>query len=315
MICPRCAKEISDTETICPYCLQEINLNMEFNDFREDGYVQLQAKDDLQDEDPVSYKPKYFDISEANILVISVVFVLVVSVLTLFSLKFVQKEQKTDVPEYHSVEETTEPTTEIVNSIKNVTIKNLYGSWKLASDEELGYNAIPYFTFGKDGYIQENYGTMIATGEYKDLSEDGEPGVAITIDSGLQGEFDFDVSGNDDNGYTLTLVNRANGYINTYVKTQAQMKKLGTISGYRVDKRILGVWYTKDKKKAYKFVDNGHFKRITNNITIFGVFSIDLKGEVTIKYMKDEIKTVPLPYKISKDGKRLRLNGTVYFKK
>ena len=64
MICPRCAKEIPDNETICPFCMQEINRDMEFNDFREDGFVQIQAKGDSDFADSENYKPKYFDISE-----------------------------------------------------------------------------------------------------------------------------------------------------------------------------------------------------------------------------------------------------------
>ena len=42
---------------------------MEFNDFREDGYVQIQSKGELNSDEPVSYKPKYFDINEYNIFV------------------------------------------------------------------------------------------------------------------------------------------------------------------------------------------------------------------------------------------------------
>ncbi len=324
MLCPRCAKEIPDTETMCPYCMQEINPNLEFNDFREDGFVQIKSKDGSKISDSVNFKPKYFDISEYKMFAVAIIFVLAVSVFTIFSLRFIQNEQTPYVEKYKSVEQFAEKSTEehteettakkIVNKVKKVTIKNLYGSWKLSSAEETDYTAIPYFTFGEDGYIQENYGTIIVKGTYKDLTEKGKPGVYISIDAAIRGVYDFDVTGNDNDGYTLTLTDKENGIVYTFVKTQAQMKKLGTIPDYQIDKRLLGTWYTKDRKKAYKFVKNGRMKRRTNSITIYGVWTVDVKGEIIIKYMKNEIKTTSSIYKISKDEKRVRINDTLYYK-
>lgn len=92
MICPRCGNEISDTETICQFCHQEINRNLEFNDFRHDGFVQIRNKDDAKTTEPINYTPKYFNIAEFNIFVIAIVFILGVSVFTLFSLRFVQQK-------------------------------------------------------------------------------------------------------------------------------------------------------------------------------------------------------------------------------
>ena len=320
MICPRCAKEIPDTETLCPFCMQEIDRNFEFNNFREDGFVQIRAKDSANVSENQNYKPKYFDISEYNIFVIAIIFVLAVSVFTVFSLRFVQKrnavEQK--IPKYISTQAPTEaPTekpTEIPNSIKKQEIKNLYGSWKLSTDEEEKYNAVPYYTFVEGGYLQENYGTIIVKGTFKDISDKDEAGVYLSIDSGIKGAYDFTVKGNNKDGYYLTLVNRSSG--NTYVfkKTDAQMKKLGTISGYRTDRKLLGSWLTKDKKKGYKFNKNGRMERKSGNTYTYGVYTVDTKGEVTIKYMKDQISTVNLDYKVSPDGKKLTINNVTYYK-
>lgn len=320
MICPRCAKEIPDTETICPFCMQEINKDMEFNDYREDGFVQIQAKGDSDFADSENYKPKYFDIAEYNIFVIAVIFVLAVSVFTVFSLRFVQRRSSVYVPKYVSTEPatvaSTEPATKAIkNTVKKQTIDLLYGSWKLDGSEEKGYNAIPYFTFTEEGYIQENYGTIIVEGRYKDISDDDNPGVYISIDTNLRGAYDFEVTGNKDDGYTLTLVDRETGEIDTFVKTKANMKRLGTIKGYHIDKDLLGTWDTKDKKKQYKFADNGRLKRISNHTTTYGVYTVDRKGQLIIKYMKEDIKTVELKYKIFGKGKKLKINDVVYHKK
>lgn len=324
MLCPRCAKEIPDTETICPYCMQEIDTNLEFNDFREDGFVQIKSKDGSKSSASVNYKPKYFDISEYKMFTAAILFVLAVSVFTIFSLRFVQNEQTPYVEKYHSTEQPTEESTEehteettakkIVNKVKKVTIKNLYGSWKVSSAEETDYTAIPYFTFSEGGYLQENYGTIVAKGTYKDLTEKGQPGVYISIDARIRGAYNFDVTGNDDDGYTLTLTDKESGIVYVFVQAQAQMKKLGTIPEYKLDKRLLGTWYTKDRKKAYKFVKNGRMKRRDDSITFYGVWTVDVKGEVVVKYMKDEIKTASSLYKVSKDGKRIRINDILYYK-
>ncbi len=320
MICPRCAKEIPDNETICPFCMQEINRDMEFNDFREDGFVQIQAKGDSDFADSENYKPKYFDISEYNIFVIAVIFVLAVSVFTVFSLRFVQKRGSVYVPKYVSTEPATEAETEpvtetIKNTVKKQEINNLYGSWKVEGTEETDYSAIPYFTFAKNGYMQENYGTMIVKGSYKDISEDDQPRIYISTETNLRGAYDYEVTGNDDDGYKLTLTDVDTGEITTLEKTEAKMKQLGTINGYHIDKDLLGAWLTKDKKKAYKFVKSGKLKRVSNKTVTYGVYTVDRKNQLIIKYMKDTIKTVELTYKVYGKGNKLIINDTVYYKR
>ena len=50
MICPRCGKEVPDNETICPFCFQLVNNDMEFNNFRKDGFIALKKKENKTDE-------------------------------------------------------------------------------------------------------------------------------------------------------------------------------------------------------------------------------------------------------------------------
>lgn len=35
MNCPRCGRDISDFEKLCPYCHEIINTTMEFNDYKK----------------------------------------------------------------------------------------------------------------------------------------------------------------------------------------------------------------------------------------------------------------------------------------
>ncbi len=319
MICPRCGKDIPDAETMCPFCMQEIDHNFEFNDFREDGFVQLQPKDASASNQPQSYKPKYFDISEYNIFIIAIVFVLCVSLFTIFSLRFVQKRAKEVVPKYVSTEPLTEatPATEptTANTVKSYDIKDLLGSWKFAGDEEDDYTAIPYYTFKEKGYLRENYGSMVTEGSYVDLSKGKDKAVYLSIDSNIRGGYDFELVGNKDSGYAIILTDQNSGAEYTLVKADAKMKKLTPIPNHKLDNSVLGTWYTKEKDKAYKFTERGTLKRITGRTTTYAVWTIEKKGEITIKYMKDEIKTVVVPYKLLIKNKKLMVNGTIYYKK
>ena len=299
--------------------MQEIDHNFEFNDFREDGFVQLKLKENTPSSQPQSYKPKYFDISEYNIFVIAIVFVLCVSLFTIFSLKFVQKRAKIIVPKYVSTEPVTEATTATepttANTVKSYGLEDLIGSWKFAGDEEDKYTAIPYYTFKEDGYLRENYGSMVTEGSYVDLSKGKDKAVYLSLDSNMKGGYDFELVGNKDSGYALILTHQSSGAEYTLVKADAKMKKLTPIPNCKLDKSIIGTWYTKEKDKAYKFTDKGTLKRITGKITTYAVWTIEKKGEITIKYMKDEIKTVVVPYKLLIKNKKLMVNGTIYYKK
>ena len=135
MICPRCGKEVPDNETICPFCFQLLNNNMEFNNFRKDGFIALKKKENNGEKTESSnFAPKYFRLNELNIFVIAIVFVLSVGLLTVFGLKLLQTITNADslVPplpttEYVTTEPTTEEPTEatIKNTVKNVSIKKL----------------------------------------------------------------------------------------------------------------------------------------------------------------------------------------------
>lgn len=322
MICPRCGAEISDTETICPECLQEINRNMEFNDFREDGYVQIQKINEGDTSEPINYTPKYFNISEMRMLIIAIVFILFIAVFTVFAYRYIRKTTIVYVDPYEvtadvtlsttAPEPTTEPPTE--NTVKNVTVKSLYGSWRETTEAVPEGQAVAYYSFADGGYAQENFGSITSTGKYRDLSDGDVHEIYLSVNSGVKGTFEFDVFGNDRDGISLTLTNTSTGKVYTFIKTDAIAYNLKTIENFKVDKNLVGYWVTKDKKKSYELTSSGKLIRYTNGTTTNCVYTIDKKNIITLKYMKEVVKTLDLEYKVSSDKKRVKINNVVYYK-
>ena len=322
MICPRCGKEVPDNETICPFCFQLLNNNMEFNNFRKDGFIALKKKENNGEKTETSnFAPKYFRLNELNIFVIAIVFVLSVGLLTVFGLKLLQTITNADslVPplpttEYVTTEPTTEEPTEatIKNTVKDVSIKNVYGSWRMAADEESASHAIPYFSFSSDGKAQQNLGSITRTGEFKDLSNKKDNVIYIKISGALTGTFNFDVTGNSKDGYSLVLSS-----INTYTEhyltsTTAKFYNPTPIQNFKMDKGILGKWVNDDESRVYKFTDDGRMSCTKDNTTIDGVWSIYEDNKITVQYLERTMETIELDYKLAKG--HLIINDNIYTK-
>ena len=316
MICPRCGETIDDIETICPFCLQDIDKGAEFNDFRKDGFVQIQHKNEADTAEPINYRPKYLNIAELNIFVLAIVFVLVISLMTVFSLRFVQKSVVEYVPAYvikTEVTTETQPTQpETEKDVKNYSIKNLVGSWKIKGSEETEKTAIPYYSFTDDGVAQENYGSITATGEYKDLSERDKKVVYIDIDGSFTGTYSFKFTSDKKKGYTLILEDISSSRVYELVKAEAKAKKISPSSDFNVDKKLVGYWLNKKEAKSYEFNIDGTATRVTGGTTTDCTWTVSSKGVITIKYMKNVVKSLNLDY-IIKDN-HLYINNTKYVK-
>lgn len=316
MICPRCGETIDDIETICPFCLQDIDKGAEFNDFRKDGFVQIQHKNEADTAEPINYMPKYFNIAEFNIFVFAVIFVLVVSVMTVFSLRFVQKSVVVNVPAYVVKKDVetepapTQPATE--KDVKNYSIKNIIGSWKNKGAVETKNTAIPYYSFTSDGIAQENYGSITSTGEYKDLSKGKKKVVYIDINDNFAGTFEFKFTSGKKGAYTLILQDISSGRTYEFVKAEAKAKKISPSSDFKVDNKLVGYWLNKKLGKSYKFNTDGTAVRVSGNTTTECTWTVSSKGVITIKYMKGVVRSVNLDYIIKKD--KLYINKTSYVK-
>lgn len=318
MICPRCGETIDDIETICPFCLQDIDKNAEFNDYRKDGFVQIQQKNEADTSEPINYMPKYLNIAEFNIFVLAVIFVLTISVFTVFSLRFVQKTNVEVVPAYivktevTTESETTEATEATENEVKGYTIKSLIGSWKIKGSKETANTAIPYYSFADDGVAQENYGSITAAGTYKDVSTGDKKMVFIEIENSFKGTYYFKLTGDEKKGYTLTLEEITTSRTYELVKAEAKAKKISPSDDFKPDKKLIGYWYNEKEKKSYEFRMDGTATRITGGNTTDCVWTVSDENVITIKYMKDEIKSINLGYVIKKN--KLLINNTTYEK-
>ena len=316
MICPRCGETIDDIETICPFCLQDIDKNAEFNDYRKDGYVQIRIKNKADTSKPVNYLPKYLDIAELNIFVLAVVFVLVVSLMTIFSFRFVQKSTVEEVPAYiiktevTAETQVTQPETE--KPVNVYSVRDIIGSWKIKGSEETKTTAIPYYSFAEDGAAQENYGSITAAGTYKDLSEGKKKLLFISIENSFTGTYSFSFSGDKEKGYTLKLVEIGTGRVYELVKAEAKAKRISPSGDYRVDKKLLGYWLNKEKDMSFEFKVDGTITRVTGGVTNDCVWTVSGNNLVTIKYMKSEVKSINFVYKIKNN--KLYINNAVYTK-
>lgn len=321
MICPRCGKDIPDTETICPYCFENINDNLEFNNFRKDGFVTLKEKNS-ENSKKKSLKhntPKYFNVTELNIFAIAVVFVLIVSAATVFGLKFLQYMAGPEIVETIYVTEyiptkpieTTAPV--IKNDVKSFSVKDLYGSWKNENDKESQDTAIPYYTFSEDGTATVYHGSMIYSGSFEDLTEGKKHRINIRVDSSdITGTYDYKITGNKNDGYTLELSSVSSKNVRKLVRTTAKTYNLNTITDFKIDKNLCGKWITKDGERTYIFRSNGRMTRVVENVTLDGVWTIDKDDTITVKYMKNNVETIELNYDIVKE--QLVINDSVYYK-
>lgn len=319
MVCPRCGKEVEDSETLCPFCMQEIDKNMEFNDYRKDGFVQIQPKEGVEKPEPVGVAPKYFKIAEFNIFVIAIVYILFVSLFTVFSLRFVQKTTVTYVEPYKikntglSSEDETEPETE-KNDVKSYSIKDLYGSWTFQGNEKQDDIPIPYYIFGDKGSVQQSFGSITVNGKYKDLSEKNDPKVYISIYQGISGVYNFRYYGNKTDGYKLELIDEATGGSMILVPAKAKSWQVKPPKKPMIDKELVGKWYTKDKQKAYILYSSGSFKRITGDMCTTGAWSVEAENTITVKYIRTALTERDIPYHKTNNKKTVIINGVEYFK-
>lgn len=318
MICPRCGETIDDIETICPFCLQDIDKNAEFNDYRKDGFVQIQQKNEADTSEPINYTPKYLNIAEFNVFVLAIVFVLTISVMTVFSLRFVQKSVVEDVPAYiiktevTADTEETEATDASKKPVKSYSIKDIIGSWKVKGSEETKTTAIPYYSFAEDGVAQENYGSITVGGTYKDLSEGTKKIAYISVGEGLKGTFNFEFSGEKKTGYTLTLVEISTSRTIVFERAEAKAKRISPSADLNVDKKLVGYWLNKKLGKSYQFNSDGTATRVTGDTTTDCVWTVTGDNVITIKYMKDVVKSLNLDYIIKNNT--LLINNTTYKK-
>lgn len=316
MICPRCGKDIPDIDEICPYCLERVSNSFEVNNFRKDGFVTLQEKENANA--PKHSAPKYFNLIELNIFVIGIIFILIIAVITVFGLKVLQSigesnaVETAEVTQYVATAQPESTAPPVKNTVKSFSVENLYGSWRNEAVEESPDSPVPYYTFSDDGSAVVYFGSMTYNGSFEDLSQGKEHIINIRIDSMLTGTFSFNITGNKKDGYTLELTSVNSSVNYKLVSATAKTYKLDTMPDFRTDKNLVGKWTDKSGERSYTFTKDGKMKRFADNISASGVWTISGKDKITIKYMKGSVETIELYYSIVKE--QLVINDTVYYK-
>lgn len=325
MICPRCSNRISDNETICPFCHGEIFSDIEFNDYKEDGFVRLKLKNDSEGKTNkkirrITDDSKYLKTTR-YLMVISIVFLLVIAVVTIFGYKALQYFTNDTPADMHvapyvpSSDNDEDEMHRIKNSIKKVSVEHLHGSWKSLDAIEQKKSAIPYFSFAEDGAAQYDYGSFSVYGYFKDYSTKNKNTVYIEIDNQLCGLYAFDVTGNKKDGYRLALKNTSSGMTHYFESAEAKTYKLKPVEGGTIEKKLVGTWECRDGNRNYKFYSDGRFERQVGNQVMTGVWCEDTLRDnaITIKYMERVVADITLSYTLYDDS--LLINDMVYYKK
>ena len=321
MLCPRCNREIDEKETLCPYCRSDISVDVEYNDFEKDGFLHIKVKDTdeegFENTKEKIKKEKYLNLSYLNVVIICFVFLLIVAVLTVFGARFMKYANNdtvadVSVPVYVPKDPTEETTVKIKNEVEDVSIENIYGSWKVKGTKKGDKYAIPYYSFAENGVIQYDHGSFSVTGYFEDYSNEDRNIVYIELEERLNGLFYFNVEGNEKDGYELKLKNFQTGTVEYFETAKAKTYEVKPIDKFKIDKKIIGKWESKDGKKTYEFSEDGKFIRIMGDQMMSGVWTKSDKTTLQLKYMETVVASVYIKYNIYDDV--LIINNVMYFK-
>lgn len=221
-----------------------------------------------------------------------------------------QSNASIDIPS--NLTETKKYPEETEPEIENISIKDIIGSWKIIGAEETSATAIPYYTFAQDGVAQENYGSITAAGSYKDISNKSKKLVFISIDNSFTGTFEYKLRGKNKSDCTLILKENSTAATYVLVKTEAKEKKLSPLDDFKSDKKLIGYWNNKKENESYEFKSDGTAVRVSGDTTTDCVWTVSYKNVIEIRYMKDEVKSLNLDYKIKND--KLIINNVKYVK-
>lgn len=181
----------------------------------------------------------------------------------------------------------------------STTIKDIYGSWKVKDAQDSENFAIAYYSFSKGGIAQVNLGTMTSTGKYKDESDKKENIISLEVKHGFSGTFNFSVDKRA-NPKTLKLTNVYDSK-KTFTLEQATAKAKVITSKIKLKnpKNLLGKWKDTSGKLSYEFKKDGSFVRGNDGTTIEGIWTVNKKKILTIKYMKSQVITKNLKFSLN----------------
>lgn len=203
---------------------------------------------------------------------------------------------------------------------------SIVGSWVVkdtstADEASLGDDNTPksYYTFKEDGTASITIGSMSMVGTYSlvENTEDGTRSLQAYIPSVMQGEFQFEISGNAFTGRTLVLTDTYYGQSHEFASEKLIIPELEPADDFKADEKLVGTWTYDDgmNKLSYEFRKDGTAS-INQMDTLFaeGVYSLK-ENQIIIKYMAYEESEMIINYVYDNnaliiDGYRFEKEGT-----
>ncbi len=176
--------------------------------------------------------------------------------------------------------------------------------------------AVSYYIFESDKTAKIALGTMRMEGTYS-VTTDAETGtrtVKIDIPSALQGDFEFEVSGNSFTGRKLVLTSSYYGQSIEFKSTSMTVPEMKVDKDFKPNDKLTGEWVYNDGYYNMKYTLNNDGTATVNQADVIfadGTYTYS-DDKITIKYFTNTEVTMELEYKI--DGEKLMINGIPYEK-
>ena len=168
-----------------------------------------------------------------------------------------------------------------------------------ATSDEVAKN---YYTFEDDGTASIHLGTMKMIGTYSlSTSEEGTRTVDISIPSALEGSFEYDVTGNEITGRTLTLTDTYYGQSIDLESTKLVIPKMKPDDDFKPSEKLTGKWTYDDGyyKMSYELREDGTATVSQSDILFAdGVYNYT-DSTITIKYYTNQEVTMELNYEFA----------------
>ncbi|MGN0502395.1 MAG: DUF5640 domain-containing protein [Ruminococcus sp.] len=171
-----------------------------------------------------------------------------------------------------------------------------------ATADEVAKN---YYSFEDDGTASIHLGTMKMIGTYSlDTSDEGTRTIIISIPSALEGTFEYEVTGNEITGRTLTLTDTYYGQSIDLESTKLVIPDMKPDADFKPSDKLSAKWTYDDGyyKMRYELREDGTATVSQSDILFAdGVYNYT-DSTITIKYYTNQEVTMELNYELKDDS-------------
>lgn len=162
-----------------------------------------------------------------------------------------------------------------------------------------------YYTFDDDGTASIHLGTMKMIGTYSlSTNEDGTRTIDISIPQALEGTFEYEVTGNELAGRTLTLTDTYYGQSIDLESSKIIIPEMKPNDDFKPSDKLSAKWTYDDGyyKMSYELRENGTATVSQSDILFAdGVYNYT-DSTITIKYYTNQEVTMELNYELKDDS-------------